>query len=216
MKKLAALLATCLMLMAVPVAASAQTDDAPTLADILLADSAEDVDGFDYNPLDYDIVTQAVLAFPDLTAAAADPNAELTVFLPTDWAFARLARELGARGVWAEEDVFNWLVENVGLDTIETVLKYHIVPGAKIPFDAALDANGAELPTLLGEDATLTVKARTFGKWRHQTRRFGSVTLIDADTDDRDARVWFPDVGGEASNGYAHGINRVLRPIDLP
>jgi len=24
------------------------------------------------------------------------------------------------------------------------------------------------------------------------------------------------DLGGEAVNGYAHGINRVLRPIDLP
>ena len=25
-----------------------------------------------------------------------------------------------------------------------------------------------------------------------------------------------PNIGGEASNGFAHGIDRVLRPIDLP
>ena len=42
----------------------------PTLAQILLADRVlDDADGFDRFSLDFDIVTQAVLAFPDLTEA---------------------------------------------------------------------------------------------------------------------------------------------------
>ena len=52
------------------------------------------------------------------------------------------------------------------------------------------------------------VKVRD-GSWR-------PIRLIDADTNDRNPRVIRGDVGGEASNGYAHAIDRVLRPVDLP
>ncbi|MCB0914023.1 MAG: fasciclin domain-containing protein, partial [Propionibacteriaceae bacterium] len=140
---------------AAPATASASTK--PTLADILLSDAKKDnANGFDKRWYDYDIVTQAVLAFPDLTAAAADPNASLTVFLPKDYAFFRLAKELGApKG--NEEATFNWLVANVGLDTIKNVLMYHIVPGAKINYATALGADGAMLGTLLDPAATIEV-----------------------------------------------------------
>ncbi len=218
LKSTAALLAALLGLATTPAVASAQ--DAPTLAEVLLSDADSDnADGFDHNSRDYDIVTQAVLAFPDLTAAAADPEQTLTVFLPADYAFWFLARDLGARGLRTEAEVFTWLVENVGLDTIKAVLQYHIVPGAAIPFSAAVQADGAELGTLLGEDATIGVDAFAFPA---KFSRFapnapaGFVRLIDADTDDRNPWVVDPDIGGEAANGYAHGISRVLRPIDLP
>ena len=53
---------------------------AATIADVVLSDSAkDDAKGFDRNWHDYDIVTQAVLLFPDLVAAISDPNAKLTV-----------------------------------------------------------------------------------------------------------------------------------------
>ena len=71
----------------------------PTLAEVLLADSGrDDAAGFDRNWFDYDIVTQAVLLFPDLVAAASDPSAQLTVFLPNDRAFRRLVHDL--TGTW--------------------------------------------------------------------------------------------------------------------
>ena len=189
---------------AAPATASASTK--PTLADILLSDAKKDnANGFDKRWYDYDIVTQAVLAFPDLTAAAADPNASLTVFLPKDYAFFRLAKELGApKG--NEEATFNWLVANVGLDTIKNVLMYHIVPGAKINYATALGADGAMLGTLLDPAATIEV----------DVRKGDRIKLKDLDTNDRDAYVIKRDIGGEASNGFAHGIGRVLRPIDLP
>lgn len=178
----------------------------PTLAQILLSDAAKDnAKGFDARWYDYDIVTQAVLAFPDLTAAASDPNASLTVFLPKDYAFFRLAKQLGAPAA-NEEGTFNWLVANVGLPTIKNVLMYHIVPGAKIPAAAALQSDGAQLGTLLSPDAKITVDVRSGNR----------IKLIDLDTNDRDAYVIQTDIGGEAANGYAHGIGRVLRPIDLP
>ncbi len=178
----------------------------PTLAQILLSDAAKDnAKGFDARWYDYDIVTQAVLAFPDLTAAASDPNASLTVFLPKDYAFFRLAKQLGAPA-GNEEATFNWLVANVGLPTIKNVLMYHIVPGAKIPAAAALQSDGAQLGTLLSPDAKITVDVRSGNR----------IKLIDLDTNDRDAYVIQTDIGGEAANGYAHGIGRVLRPVDLP
>ena len=65
----------------------------PTLAEIFLSDGNQ----FDLNPFDHDIVTETVLLFPELVAAASDPDAELTVFLSNDWAFRRLVADLTER-----------------------------------------------------------------------------------------------------------------------
>lgn len=185
-------------------AADAETKK-PTLAEILLSDSAKDgPDGFDHRSKDYDIVTQAVLLFPDLVAAASDPNAQLTVFLPNDAAFRRLVYDVTGTWYRSEADIFN-AVASLGTDTVKNVLQYHIV-GSAIPFSAALKADGAKLDTLL-PGGKIEVDVR-----HHKPR----IKLIDADTNDRDPRVVKADVGGAAANGYAHGIDRVLRPIDLP
>lgn len=178
-----------------------------TLADVLLADSAgDDAEGFDHDWHDYDIVTQAVLLFPDLVAAASNPDADLTVFLPTDRAFRKLVKDVTGAPPKTEAETFA-AVASLGVDTVESVLLYHIVP-ARISYRDALASNGATIPTLL-DGSTLGVTARG-------TAWFGTVRLVDADTDDRDARVRQPNIGGELANGYGHGIDRVLRPIDLP
>jgi hypothetical protein len=177
-----------------------------TLADVLLADSDKDNrNGFDRRFWDYDIVTEAVLLFDDLVDAASDPDAELTAFLPNDLAFRRLVYELTGRWYWSEQRVFEQ-VAALGADTVKDVLLYHLVP-AKISYRDALRADGAVLDTLL-PDADLTVDVRGIF--------FKRVVLQDLDTNDRDARVVRPNLGGEAANGFAHGINRVLRPVDLP
>ncbi len=177
-----------------------------TLADVLLADSDKDNrNGFDRRFWDYDIVTEAVLLFDDLVDAASDPDAELTAFLPNDLAFRRLVYELTGRWYWSEQRVFEQ-VAALGADTVKDVLLYHIVP-AKISYRDALRADGAVLGTLLPE-AEITVDVRGFF--------FKRVVLQDLDTNDRDARVVRPNLGGEAANGFAHGVNRVLRPVDLP
>ena len=185
----------------------AEADAPPTLAEILLADSSQDnADGFDRRSWDYDIVTQAVLLFPDLVAAASNPDAELTVFLPNDRAFRRLVYDITGNWIRSEADVFA-AVASLGTDTVKNVLLYHIVP-ASISYRDALKANGAELPTLL-DGATIEVKVKSLWWWKW-------IKLKDLDGNDRNPTVVKGDVGGAAANGYAHGINRVLRPIDLP
>lgn len=177
-----------------------------TLADILLSDSGkDDAAGFDRRSWDYDIVTQAVLLFPDLVEAASNPDAELTVFLPTDKAFRDLVKDVTGQRLRSEADVFA-AVASLGTDTVRNVLLYHIVPGS-IAYRDAKRSDGAVLGTLL-EGSTIEVDVKNRGAKK--------VRLIDADLDDHDPRVVQGDVGGAASNGYAHGIDRVLRPIDLP
>ena len=206
-KFIAALTVVASMAFMAPAAAQETAAEAqPTLADILLSDSAkDDADGFDARSWDYDIVTQAVLLFPDLVEAASNPDAELTAFLPRDGAFRRLVYDITGQWIRSEADVFA-AVASLGVDNVKNVLLYHLVP-AKISYRTALGANGAELPTLL-EDAMLEVKVKNFWflKW---------VKIIDGDKDDRNPTVVRPNLGGEASNGFAHGINRVLRPFDI-
>ena len=171
----------------------------PTLAQILLSDSKkDDANGFDSNPNDFDIVTQALLLFPDLVKAASSPG-KLTVFLPTDFAFRQLVRDLTGKTVFKESDVFA-AVASLGADTVKAVLMYHIVAGARINYVAALKSNGASLTTLNGA----TIKVHVRHGWK--------VYLEDKATKLRDPKVIVADV--QASNGIAHVIDRVLLPIN--
>jgi hypothetical protein len=187
-------------------AATASAASTPTLADILLSDSSSDnASGFDRRAWDYDIVTQAVLLFPDLVDAASDPEAVLTAFLPNDLAFRVLVYELTGRWIWSESGVFD-AVASLGLETVEAVLTYHLIGGAAISYQDALGADGAVLTTLQG--GTIEVDVR--GRWWKRVR------LIDQDSNDYDPYVVQANIGGQAANGYAHGISAVLRPVDLP
>jgi uncharacterized surface protein with fasciclin (FAS1) repeats len=171
----------------------------PTLAQILLSDSKKDAaNGFDHNPNDFDIVTQALLLFPDLVDAASKPG-KLTVFLPTDFAFRRLVKDLTGKVVFKESDVFK-AVASLGTDTVKAVLTYHIIAGAKINYVGALAANGASVTTLNGA----TIKVQVKHGWK--------VFLNDKDPDLKDPKVIVADI--QASNGIAHVIDRVLLPIN--
>ncbi|MEK8105647.1 fasciclin domain-containing protein [Micromonospora sp. M12] len=136
-----------------------------------------------------------------------DGTVALTAFIPTDAAFQQLVREITqARKVPSESATFT-AVAGLGIDTVESVLLYHVVPGATIDRRTAVRADGTDLTTALG--ATVEVDVRTY------LYVFRQVRLIDADTDDRDARV----VGYDVNRGnrqIAHAVDRVLRPIDLP
>ena len=141
-------------------AAAHKTSHNQTLADILLADSGkDDADGFDRRSWDFDIVTQAVLLFPDLVEAAGNPDAELTVFLPNDQAFRELVKEITGQRLRSEADVFG-AVASLGTDTVRNVLLYHIVP-ASISYRDAKNSDGAVLATLLeGSSVEVDVTGR--------------------------------------------------------
>lgn len=181
--------------------ASAQADGPMTLAEILLSDSADDVDGFDTNQNDFDIVTQALLAtngLNGLATAASDPDAELTVFLPTDKAFRILVEDLGLGSIKDESDLFDAIVATVGAPAVSDILKYHVVGGVA---DSSVVATlgGVDVPTLL-DGATFQVQF----KGKKQIR------LVDAGGPGRDPIVRAVDIMG--SNGVAHVIDRVLIP----
>jgi uncharacterized surface protein with fasciclin (FAS1) repeats len=187
-------------------ASPAEASHQRTIADVLLSDSRrDDANGFDRNWHDYDIVTQAVLAFDDLTEAASNPDAELTVFAPTDRAFKKLVSDLGVQTA-NEQQVFD-AVLTLGLDTVKAVLQYHIL-GFEVSRNAAFASDGAVVDTLTPiEPGTIEVD------------KINGIVLrlVDADRDDADALVWRwnTNIGGQLANGYIHGITEVLRPVDL-
>ena len=61
-------------------------------------------------------------------AVLADGSTRLTAFLPTDRAFRRLVRDLTGTAPDTERAVFT-AAATLGVDTIEQVLLYHVVPG---------------------------------------------------------------------------------------
>lgn len=165
--------------------------------------------GFDHNGHDFDIVTAAVLAVlkakpSSPVSALTDGSVKLTAFIPTDAAFGRLVRSLTGERPKSEKKVFK-AVAGLGIDTVEAVLEYHVVAGAKITAKKALQANGASLTTVQGG----TIKVRV--------TKAPEIRLRDKDTDARNARVILnaTDIN-KGNKQIAHGIDRVLRPIDLP
>jgi uncharacterized surface protein with fasciclin (FAS1) repeats len=182
------------------------TAPAPTGTRSLAAVLARDGSGFDRNWNDFDIVdnaVQAVLAAKPGSAVGvlADGSVPLTAFLPTDAAFRRLATDLTGQRYSSESAVFA-AVASLGIDTVEAVLLYHVVPGATVDYRAARASDGAVLTTASG--GTLTVDVR-WHRW---------VTLVDADPDDANAWVVRPNIN-KGNVQIAHGISRVLRPVDL-
>ncbi|WP_377641400.1 fasciclin domain-containing protein [Oryzobacter terrae] len=187
-------------------AASAATGDR-SLATVLTSDGNR----FDRNWYDYDIVTEAVLAVlaakPDSAVGVlADGDVALTAFIPNDRAFQVLAADLTKRWSWSEEKVFGSLVAAVGVDAVEQVLLYHVVPGTAITAAQAVKANGATLTTAQG--ATIGVRV-----WSPRLR---IVELRDQDRNDVNPFLVPRALDINAGNAQiAHGIAFVLRPADL-
>jgi len=122
-----------------------------SLASVLGADGVK----FDSNWKDFDIVEAAVYAVaaakPDSPVLVlADGTKRLTAFVPTDKAFRNLVKDLTGKSYSSEKKVFTKLAGLVDIDTIETVLLYHVVPGATITAAKALQADGAKLATAAG------------------------------------------------------------------
>ena len=186
------------MLLATSLQVHADHHATPTITDIVLQSGGE----FDRNRHDYDILLQAVLA-ANLADTLADPNADFTVFAPTDRAFIRLARDLGFEGrdeAGAFETIFNTL-EFLGggnaIPVLTDILLYHVDAEAKTLAEIRhLDV----IDTLL-EDANIV-------PFRSQ--------LIDADPYFKNPRLLAFKSDIVAKNGIIHSLNRVLIPSDLP
>jgi len=199
-------LATTAVVAAAP-AATAADPGTRSLAAVLTSDGNR----FDSNWSDYDIVTEAVLAVLGAKPSSpvgllTDGTVPLTAFIPNDRAFQVLAYDLTKRWPTTEAKTFAALVDAVGVDAIEQVLLYHVVPGAAITKSAAVNANGAELTTAQGA----TIKVRVYNRY------LPIVELRDKDTND--VNPFLNPRALDINKGnrqVAHGIVFVLRPLDL-
>ncbi|MET0999326.1 MAG: fasciclin domain-containing protein, partial [Marmoricola sp.] len=134
----------------------------------------------------------------------ADGSVRLTAFLPTDRAFRRLVADLTGKRPATEAGAFNRLVKAAGVDTIEQVLLYHVVPGARITYAQARKADGLSLMTAQGASIKVNV------------RKNGRVALRDRDGDAANPLVIRSAKNINRGNRQiAHGVDRVLRPINL-
>lgn len=150
---------------------------------------------------DFDILVTALT-----TAGLADTvrDAEdITVFAPTDAAFARLAVDLGFEGDTEDDDaVFAHIAQALtdlgGGDPIPLltdILLYHVAPGARTE------------PTITGSEGIATLLEGA------EIAPAGGA-LVDGEPDLPDPVIVVPDVA--ADNGIIQGIDRVLLPIDIP
>ncbi len=151
---------------------------------------------------DFNILALAVGA-AGLVSALSNPEADLTVFAPTDAAFVSLAKDLGLDVDPADEQgVFDTLAGALAelndgdpIPLLKSILEYHVSPGAKLLADVA---ELEDVPTLL-EGVTFSP---VDGK------------LVDNEPDLKDPGLLTTDL--EVENGVIHVIDRVLLPIDIP
>ena len=203
----AAIAGTALALLAP--SASATTSHHKLGTKSLAALLTSDRNTFDRNSKDYDIVTEAVLAVlaakpKSPVGVLTDGTVAVTAFVPNDQAFRLLVKDLTGKNLKSEKKVFT-AVAGLGIDTVETVLLYHVVPGATISKRAALRSDGAKLTTAQGGVVKVDVTCS------HHRQ---AVNLIDKDPNDRNPRVVAFNLN-LGNRQIAHGIDRVLRPLDL-
>jgi transforming growth factor-beta-induced protein len=168
---------TGLVLSAALVSACGGGDDDPDIVEL-----AQDRGGF-----------SALLAAAEKAGLAdelADDSAALTVFAPTDAAFAALATQLGFADATA-------MVSALPASALASILSYHVLPSEKKA--AALVAGGATQGTLYsfdGSAATVAVDATSGVKLTDGALTTATVTSADLD----------------ARNGVVHAIDKVLVP----
>lgn len=172
-----------------------------SLATVLAADS-----GFDRNWQDFDIVEKAVLTVLDAKPDSAvkvltQGRTPVTAFIPSDRAFRRLAHDLTGQAPRTERAAFRAIAQAADVDTLEAVLLYHVVPGKTLDSRRVVALDDKSVTTALGPK----IEVRVYGS---------QVFLADRDRDDRNPRVFVLDIN-KGNKQIAHGINRVLRPIDL-
>ncbi|MFC6287241.1 fasciclin domain-containing protein [Nocardioides sp. GCM10027113] len=174
-----------------------------SLAEVLDADG----NNFDRNWDDFDIVDRAVRFVlkkkpGSAVAVLADGDTKLTAFIPTDRAFRRLVADLTGDRPMREKPTWK-VVKSLGADTVEAVLLYHVIAGEKINRKTAEQADGAVLTTAGGGTIEVDVRGH-------------KIVLKDQDPNDLNPRVIrkLSDIN-KGNKQIAHGISRVLRPMDL-
>lgn len=177
-----------------------------SLAGLLAADGQK----LDKNWKDFDIIEAAVLtvagAKPETPLLAlTDGKKRLTAFAPTDAAFRALVEDLTGTAPKTEKATVEAILATYDVDTIESVLLYHVVAGKTLTSAKVVAAAKKKQKITMANGATIRVKLKK-----------GKVVLVDKDKNDRDARAIPKALDlNKGNRQVAHGIDRVLRPVDL-
>ncbi|MDZ4764269.1 MAG: fasciclin domain-containing protein [Chloroflexota bacterium] len=173
------LVAAALMLAVVP---SFAQETPGTIADIVVASAAADAPEF------ATLLVAVQAADPAVLEALANPELSLTVFAPTDAAFAALAEALG-------EEAFAAVLADPA--ALTDILLFHVLDGAAMSTDvvAALEAGdgAAAFPTLNGQYIDVA------------TTEEGGITVNGANLNLEMVDIM-------ASNGIIHVIDAVILP----
>ncbi|HRF96986.1 MAG TPA: fasciclin domain-containing protein, partial [Aggregatilineales bacterium] len=166
------------LVIAMLIAVSANFAQEQTIADIVST-----------NPEFSTLLAAVSAASPEILENLSNPEAQLTVFAPTNAAFEALP-----------DFVVAYVLGNTEL--LDTVLMYHVVDGVVMSTDliSMLDENGmASAMTMAGSELTVSV----------------DLEALTAKVDNANIDMGMVDI--TASNGVIHVIDAVLvPPVDLP
>ncbi|MCA0458068.1 MAG: fasciclin domain-containing protein [Chloroflexi bacterium] len=179
------LLAVAIVLSLLAVVPTFAQDTQPTIADIVVQSASAETPEFATLLAAVQAADPAVLEA--LSNADGDP---LTVFAPTDAAFAAVQEALG-------EEAFNAVLADPA--ALTNILLYHVVPGA------VKSADVVGLLEAAGEDGQVTVKTLQ-GQHIDISQDEAGDIYID------DAKLNLEMVDIEASNGVIHVIDSVMMP----
>ena len=189
-----AILAAFTLLVALP--ALADGHDA-TIADIVVASAEAEMPEFST------LLAAVSAADPGIVAALADPEAELTVFAPTDAAFAALAEALG-------EEAFAAFLSEEGTPRLNEILLYHVVAGSLGSADVVAALEGAEADDMGHVSVpVVTLSGQAFDV----AGTMGEAGLdLGAGITVAEAGLVLDMIDIEASNGVIHVIDAVIVP----
>lgn len=172
-----------------------------SLATVLAADGHH----FDKNPRDFDVVDKLVTRIlaekpGSRLAILTDGSKRLTAFLPTDGAMRRTISFINEQEYRSERSVFRAIWRTAGIDTMERILLYHLVPGRTLTYNHLRNAAPTRLATLQGD----SVRVRIIS---------GNVVLLDFNPESPNSRVFHAVANiNKGNRQIAHGIAWVISP----
>jgi uncharacterized surface protein with fasciclin (FAS1) repeats len=172
-----------------------QDEEAPTIAEIVVSSAEAEEPEFST------LLAAVQAADPSILEALSNPEAELTVFAPTDAAFAALAEALG-------EEAFNEILTEEGTPRLNEILLYHVVNGVVMSSDvvAALE-DSAEGMEDMEEEMVPSFPVVTLSG-----QSFEVAGSVEEGITVAEANLVLEMVDIEAANGVIHVIDAVIVP----